>query len=424
MQHQSYRKTVKQMQLKKISLLALVLTFALQYTTSQSQSNSPYTRFGYGEISQSTPAELKAMGGVSMANRSKYTINSLNPASYTSTDSLTFMFDIGASGRISRFSDKQEFNNTFNANFDYIKLRFPLAKWLAVSAGLEPYSMVGYNFRQTGDATTQDKKISTQTTYTQNFTGKGGLSQAYAGLSVKLLDHISLGANTYYLFGEINNIRSVFFNDARLTPSNYFNSIKANDLRWEYGIQLYHTINAKHNLTIGAIYTPKHQLNGNFSAILNQKELLTNKGFDLPQSFGLGLNYQFDQKLTIGAEYQQTQWQDVRFFNQKDTLLNTQKIALGAEYIPNPTGRKYSDHIRYRLGANTTNQYYQIANNKAGQNFTISLGVGLPVRTGKSIMNIALEYGKIGNSATLREDFIKISFSANINEYWFFKPKL
>lgn len=413
------------MQRQKLSLLALVLTIAIQFATSQSQSNSPYTRFGYGEMNPTAPTELKAMGGISLANHSKYTINNLNPASYSSVDSLTFMFDIGTSGRLSRFSDRQTDNKAFNANFDYIKIRFPLTHWMAISTGLEPYSMVGYNFQQMGTATTTtNNSTEYKTNYTENFTGKGGLSQIYAGLSVKLLNHLSIGANAYYLFGEINNVRSVFFSDSRLTISNYFNSIKANDLRFQYGIQLYHTFNKKHTLTLGATYEPKHQLNGEFLGTLNQDNIATNKGFELPTNLGIGVNYQFAQKLTVGIDYHTAKWQDALFFDKKDTLINTQKIAIGAEYIPNPTGRKYGDHIRYRIGANTTNQYYQVGNNKVQRDFTLSLGVGLPVRTGKSIVNLALEYGKIGSNTTLREDFIRISFSASINEYWFFKPKL
>ena len=112
------------------------------------------------------------------------------------------------------------------------------------------------------------------------------------------------------------------------------------------------------------------------------------------------------------------------FFGKTDSLVNTSKFAFGAEYIPNPAGRvKYSDHIRYRVGFSTTNQYYRFGNTQP-TNFVVSLGIGLPTKTGKSIMNASLEYGKIGSMSFLREDYLKLTFSASINEFWFFKPKL
>jgi hypothetical protein len=40
------------------------------------------------------------------------------------------------------------------------------------------------------------------------------------------------------------------------------------------------------------------------------------------------------------------------------------------------------------------------------------------------MLNTSLEYGKIGSSSLLREDYLKVTFSASIDEHWFFKPKL
>ena len=124
----------------KILFAVILLISASQLAVSQNNTNSPYTRFGYGEISDGTATEIRGMGGVSLGNRSQNTINSVNPASYSSVDSLTFMFDLGAGMRYSHFSEKNQSKNTLNANLEYITMRFPLAKWLGFSAGLLPYS--------------------------------------------------------------------------------------------------------------------------------------------------------------------------------------------------------------------------------------------------------------------------------------------
>ena len=72
---------------------------------AQNNTNSPYTRFGYGELADRSFGAGRAMGGVGYGLRSSKQINPLNPASYSCMDSLTFLFDFGASGQVSWFYD-------------------------------------------------------------------------------------------------------------------------------------------------------------------------------------------------------------------------------------------------------------------------------------------------------------------------------
>lgn len=412
---------------KKIFIAAVLFLCTVQLSVSQNNTNSPYTRFGYGDVTESTATELRGMGGVSLGNRSRNTISPLNPASYSSVDSLTFMFDIGGSARYSLFSDKDGSNKTFNANLEYLTMRFPIAKWLGVSAGLTPYSLVGYNFNQTDSLAmpvNQSYEDTKNVYYYTLFNGSGGFSQVYGGLSANILNHIALGANAYYMFGEVNNYRNLIFSSSSTYQSvTYANKIKASDFRFRYGIQLYNTFAEKHDVVLGAIYEGKTKFNGKYSAIANDSTLNSVNGFELPQTLGIGLNYTYNKQLTVGVDVTNQGWGKVLFFNKTDSLVNTTKIALGAEYIPNPMGRKYTDRIRYRIGFNTVNAYYHSGADKLPNNYTISLGVGFPTKTSKSMMNASLEYGKMGSSL-LKENYLKLTFSASINEFWFVKPKL
>ena len=49
----------------KFSLFFLVAISLSQFSGAQNNTNSPYTRYGYGELSSATSGEQKAMGGVS-----------------------------------------------------------------------------------------------------------------------------------------------------------------------------------------------------------------------------------------------------------------------------------------------------------------------------------------------------------------------
>lgn len=161
---------------KKNFIVVVITLLTLQSAFSQNNTNSPYTRFGYGDVTEATPTELRGMGGTSIANNSKSTINPVNPASYSGVDSMTFMFDIGAGLRYSRFSDLNTTAGTMNANLEYITMRFPLAKSLGFSAGLLPYSFVGYAFSLSDSISMPVAPSETprKIGFTQSYLGSGG----------------------------------------------------------------------------------------------------------------------------------------------------------------------------------------------------------------------------------------------------------
>ena len=440
----------------KLLLLVLASIIFAQFTNGQNNTNSPYTRFGYGDISDTNNGEQRALGGVAIGSRSSTSINTVNPASYSSVDSLTFMFDIGTSALISRFSDQTAGKKTFNANLEYITMQFPLTKWLGFSGGVLPYSFAGYNFG-TSDSTNlipiNSSRADTIVT-TKTFIGTGGFSQVYAGLSAKIFKHVSVGVNAYYMYGTVNNYRDVSFSGTTTTTvsSSYFtsttekSSITANNFRYRFGVQFYNTFAKKHDVTLGLIYEPKIKLNGGFSKITNgvlndtidsghsSDPNYVAYGFEIPNMYGIGVNYTYDKKLSIGIDYSLQQWKNVEFFwdpttsKNSENLNNRSKLAVGVEYQPKPTGRKFSDRIRYRGGFNMSDSYYNIDGATQPKNYTITGGIGLPLynktTNSVSMLNATIEYGKIGNTSTLKEDYLKLTLNVVFNEHWFFKRKL
>lgn len=420
----------------KIVFSLIVLLAMTQLSWTQNNTNSPYTRFGYGELVDNNSSEQRGMGGVAIGSRSNLRINPINPASYSAVDTMSFMFDMGVSALASHFGDPSGQTTKVNSNLEYLTMQFPLAKWLGYSAGLLPYSFLGYNF-YTVDSVPVNSDLSTQQyqKYTSSFIGSGGFSQLYMGLSANILQHVSLGVNAYYMFGTMSNQRFLIFsNTTNNTSSSQYNSITASNFRFRYGLQFYNTFAGKHSLTLGFIYEPKANFNGRFSQITSSvlsdttKAVPTDSVFDMPQTYGFGLSYTYDNRLTIGVDYSMQQWKDARFFGRIDTLNNLSKMAVGVEYVPNPGGRTFSDHIKYRAGFNVSNSYYKIGGITPPDNFVVSLGVGLPVydKASRSLImvNTALEYGRIGSLSMLREDYLKLSFNVTFNEHWFFKRKL
>ena len=79
---------------KKITVLAAIAVASAGSLLAQNQS-SPYSRYGYGLMSDYVTSAQRNMGGVGVAMADGRQINVMNPASYAATDSLTLHWDIG-----------------------------------------------------------------------------------------------------------------------------------------------------------------------------------------------------------------------------------------------------------------------------------------------------------------------------------------
>lgn len=134
----------------KLIIILILGVVSTQFVIGQNNTNSPYTRFGYGDLNDNNSGEQRAMGGVAIGMRNKGSINVVNPASYSTVDSLTFTFDLGVSALGTRFTDPSGNKTSFNSNIDYLTMLIPLGRRLGFSAGLEPYSFSGYDFYSTG----------------------------------------------------------------------------------------------------------------------------------------------------------------------------------------------------------------------------------------------------------------------------------
>ena len=170
----------------KYKILFICLSIGL-VAFAQNGTSSPYSRFGYGILGDNAIGAQRAMGGVGYALHNNRQINVMNPASYASMDSLTFLFDIGLTyqNTITREGSLKE--NSQSGSLDYIVMQFPLGRYMAGSVGLLPYSNVGYSFINSIDNGSDSRS------------GDGNISQAYVGVSGRPFKGFSIGANISYL---------------------------------------------------------------------------------------------------------------------------------------------------------------------------------------------------------------------------------
>ena len=149
----------------------------------------------------------RGMNGLAYGLREPNQVNYLNPASYSSVDSLTFVFDVGVSLQLTNFEENGKKVNARNADFEYAVATFRAARHLGVSFGILPFSNVGYSYSNTQRVNEMPSPTSANTSYTNSYTGEGGLHQIYLGAGWEPFRGFSIGANLSYLWG--NYTRSV-----------------------------------------------------------------------------------------------------------------------------------------------------------------------------------------------------------------------
>jgi hypothetical protein len=409
-------------------IVLVVATMLAVGAWAQNATSSPSSRFGYGELNNNLPGAYRAMGGVGVGMRSNKVINPAQPASYTACDSLTFMFDIAGSLLYTNYGDANGTTNRMNGNLEYMTLQFPLwRRYIAMSVGVNPYSAVGYKFAL-NDSLKQDDPTLPGDEYvyhhTKAYSGEGGFTQVYGGLSFNICDWVALGANIYYMFGDVTQRRSLHFTNAALDSVSQVDNLNANSLRLRYGMQVFHTF-GKHTINVGAVYEHKQAFSRMSYELLetttNDTVATMSGGFEMPMMYGVGLSYDYANRLLVGVDYQFQDWAHASYFGEDKGLNSRHRWAVGLEYRNDPTSRKYVDRMLWRVGANYATSYTSSYNQPE---LGVSLGVGLPLRTTGTVINTTLEYGRRGGSNVLTENYLRLVISASISEHWFFKRKL
>ncbi len=411
------------------ALVALTIGVAVM---AQNNTNSPYTRYGLGELREPGFGRSQAMGGIGFGVRDHASINPANPASYSAIDSMTFLFDLGISGLASHFNDASGSRNTHNGNLDYLAMQMPLSKFMGASIGVIPYSFTGYDYSLSGIAPING--LSDTINYAQQYNGTGGISQIYGGLSFRLFNHISLGANAIYLFGSntyTKGLSIVDISNTSLTThtTSQYIKIDVNSFNVRLGAQVFGKVSKKGYVTVGAMFEPKMDLHGTYDKLIlgldSTKDALTSHVFETPMQFGIGTSYTYDNRLTLGADFLYQKWGDAKYFGQTGALKNRTKISVGGEYIDNPYGKTYFQRMSFRFGAYYSDSYINV-NGYTPSQMAVTCGFGFPLRSAKSIINTSFEYGVKGKSTatSIKENYFRFTLGLSLNEIWFFKRKL
>ncbi len=120
----------------KLKSLGAILALLSIIGVANADVNTPYSMYGYGVLGDRATSMQRQMGGVGYAMQSGRQINVMNPASYASIDSLTFLWDMGANMSMQWSKDNSGKNHGFRGGLDYVTMEFPLSKYIGMSIGI------------------------------------------------------------------------------------------------------------------------------------------------------------------------------------------------------------------------------------------------------------------------------------------------
>ena len=424
------------MKLKIVGCLLMAATATGAW--AQGGTKSPYSQFGVGVLADQSQSMGRGMNGVGYGLRFGNQVNTLNPASYSSVDSLTMLFDMGLSGQITSFEEGNVRRNAKMASFEYVVGSFRAWKNVGVSFGVLPFSNVGYDY----SSTTTDR---TTGTLTESFTGEGGLHQVFLGVGWRLLKPLSIGVNASYLWGDISRTVQPSVSSASNTLAKTY-STTVNSYKLDFGVQWEQRIRRSDVLTIGAVFGLGHNLKNKAEMTVLGRNTLSNKNDTtvfgvkdanvLPMSYGAGLSYRLDGKLTMAADFSLEKWGDEKLpvFNtssntyelKRGLLKDRKKVNVGFDYVANPgsQARKYWEFVHYRIGAGIATPYYNINGQDGPSELSVSAGIGLPIlnaHNNRSMLNISGQWARTKADGFITENTFRINIGITFNERWFMK---
>ena len=430
----------------------------LQTASAQTPTadNSPYTRFGLGDLYSNNPVASLAQAGTAVTWSSPYAANFANPAALGSLN-LT-AYDIGVYGRYSTYSSANANSAGATAGLNNFSLAFPIFNpineiglvkkrvwhW-GMGVGISPYAGVDYNI-------TEERTLENIGTTKRVYSGSGGMYQLQWANGFRY-KNIQAGLSLGYLFGKTRYRRDLEFQDLVYIASNRFeDNVLYSGATIMPGVQYDYVIDKKKadetdddfrrrdklrlvagataNIITGVTVSDTYiyaRVENRVAEIVaqadNEKLAMT-----MPTTLTGGLRLQKDNNWSIAAQYETANWSVYQNPLQEDQeLRNAMTIRLGGEWTPNYKAfGSYWSRVSYRAGVLTATDP-RVVKDEQMTNKAVTFGVGLPVRLPRglpSFVNIGVELGEQGTPSAIKQSYTKLTFGVSLNDNtWFLHRK-
>jgi hypothetical protein len=416
----------------------LMLAAVCMNAMAQGGTKSPYSQYGLGTLADVSQSMNRGMNGVGLALQQGDQVNTLNPASYAGVDSLTMLFDAGVTLQTTNYKEGGRRQNGSMADLEYVVGSFRAWKGVGMAFGIRPFSSVGYSYSSTTNLGNSSGTIA------EAYSGSGGLHEVFLGVGVQVMKPLSLGANIGYLWGDMSrSVTSSGGSNVNTLMKTY--SVSVSNYKLDLGAQWKQPIGRKGTLTVGATVGIGHKLKAdpkmditivNTTGSMDTTTFKVNDGLKLPMSYGVGAAYNHLGRLTVAADWTLEKWGSVDFpaFNTQTSqyeltsglLKDRTKVNVGVDWLPttNVLNRNFLSHVHYRMGAGLATPYYKIGNQDGPKELSVSAGLGIPVLTGRSLVNVSFQWARTSAKDLITENSFRLNIGVTFNERWFAKWKV
>jgi hypothetical protein len=159
----------------KLSLFVLLFTATFH---ASAQENSPFSRYGLGDLVPGQNITNRAIGGITSPFANGLSINFNNPATYSQIKIVTYDIGLTLDSRTLKSTSPILKYNSINLSPSYVALGMPINKKrnIGMSFGLRPITNISYSIAEIR------KRLSSNDSAQYLYEGDGGLYQAYVGL--------------------------------------------------------------------------------------------------------------------------------------------------------------------------------------------------------------------------------------------------
>ena len=410
----------------------IILLAGSPFIFAQSNTSSPYSVGGLGEIAFKGNAINRHMGGLDIVLDSLHA-NINNPASLGDLKLVTY--SLGLNYKSTKLSSIASNESVTSASIDYLVVAIPTKKF-TFGFGILPATSVGYRLQSATDGEDINNVVNRNEGY-------GGLNQTFLSVGFKIFDFLNFGVSANYNFGKITNESSR--QEQNIDFGTFFTKTSSLvGFNYRFAIQLKIPLTSKVRLDAMVYYVPKNSLTsinesvyftrsvttqdlGDFENVDLAARNLKETSISLGDQYSFGLGITKEKKWFVGGQYSQRNSADyVNNFISLDNIsyANGSRLSFGGFYLPDYSSIKsYWKRIVYRAGMRFEDTGV-LFNNQSLKETGISFGVSLPM-VGYSNANIGVEFGKRGSqdNGLIQESYWNLIIGLSLNDIWFIKRK-
>jgi len=399
---------------------------------AQSNTSSPYSIGGLGEIAFKGNAINRHMGGLDIVSDSLHA-NINNPASLGDLKLVTY--SLGLNYKSTKLSSNASNESVTSASINYLVVAIPTKKF-TFGFGILPATSVGYRLQSVFDSEDINNVVNRNEGY-------GGLNQTFISIGFKVFEFLNFGVSANYNFGKITNESSR--QEQNIDFGTFFTKTSSLvGFNYRFATQLKIPLTSKVRLDAMAYYVPKNSLTatnesvyftrsvttqdlGDFENVDLAARNLKETSISLGDQYSFGLGITKEKKWFVGGQYSQRNSADyVNNFISLDniTYANGSRLSFGGFYLPDYSSiTSYWKRIVYRAGMRFEDTGV-LFNNQPLKETGISFGVSLPM-AGYSNANIGIEFGKRGSqdNGLIQESYWNLIVGLSLNDIWFIKRK-